>query len=340
MSSNRLKPAILTAFLSVGAVQWAEAQPPVGSRASGMAGAFVGVADDASAVYWNPAGLASGAYASFVFDFGKAERLPPVNGAPPGAWRGTGRILALSVPPVGLAYYRQGVFASGPAEPAVLGVPGREEVRTSVHALTTSTVGVALLHSLSEYVVVATTLKLVRGRAAAGFANTGDSGDALDAAEELPGDSETKGDIDAAVMIALNRIRLGLVGRNLTAPSFKLDATGTQPVELEPEARVGAAWGSGWPGMSRIVVDVDYDLTARAAPGGDRQDLAGGVETWWKTRRLGVRAGVRRSMIGESRSVVAAGVSAGVTASMFVEAHVALGQQDERAWTIGARFGF
>ncbi len=29
----------------------------VGSRAEGMGGAFVAVADDASAVYWNPAGL-------------------------------------------------------------------------------------------------------------------------------------------------------------------------------------------------------------------------------------------------------------------------------------------
>lgn len=338
MSSNRLKPAILTVFLSVGAVQWAEAQPPVGSRASGMAGAFVGVADDASAVYWNPAGLASGAYASFVFDFGREERIPDST-ARSGALRQTGRILALSLPPVGLAYYRQGVYASGPAEPAVLGVPGREEVRTSVHALTTSTVGVALLHSLNEYVVVGTTLKLVRGRAATGFAKTTDAGDALDAARELPGDSETKGDIDTGVMIAVNQIRLGLVARNLTSPSFKL-AAGRQPVELEREARVGAAWGSGWPGMSRVVVAVDADLTARAAPTGDRRDLAGGVETWWKTRRLGVRAGVRRSMIGESRSVVAAGVSAGVTASIFLEAHVARGQPDERSWSVGVRFGF
>ena len=32
-----------------------------GERALGMAGAFVGVADDATATYWNPSGLASGA---------------------------------------------------------------------------------------------------------------------------------------------------------------------------------------------------------------------------------------------------------------------------------------
>src|SRR5438094_8616567 len=31
----------------------------VGERAQGMGGAFVAVADDASAIYWNPAGLAN-----------------------------------------------------------------------------------------------------------------------------------------------------------------------------------------------------------------------------------------------------------------------------------------
>ena len=33
----------------------------IGARAEGMGGAFVAVADDATAVYWNPAGLGTGA---------------------------------------------------------------------------------------------------------------------------------------------------------------------------------------------------------------------------------------------------------------------------------------
>src|ERR1043166_1692648 len=39
----------------------AQTAAPVGVRAEGMGGAFVAVADDATAAWWNPAGLATGA---------------------------------------------------------------------------------------------------------------------------------------------------------------------------------------------------------------------------------------------------------------------------------------
>ena len=40
----------------------------MGTRALGMGGAFVGLADDASAIYWNPAGLSNveGKFAGFI----------------------------------------------------------------------------------------------------------------------------------------------------------------------------------------------------------------------------------------------------------------------------------
>ena len=40
----------------------------VGIRAQGMAGAFVAVADDSTATWWNPAGLATGAYFSGIVE--------------------------------------------------------------------------------------------------------------------------------------------------------------------------------------------------------------------------------------------------------------------------------
>src|SRR5712672_1843444 len=48
---------------------WAQ----VGERPQGMAGAFVAVADDASAVYWNPAGLATGSTFDAQVDVGRPQ---------------------------------------------------------------------------------------------------------------------------------------------------------------------------------------------------------------------------------------------------------------------------
>ena len=46
----------------------------VGTRAAGMGGAFVAVADDASATYWNPGGLALGRMFSAVVDSKVADQ--------------------------------------------------------------------------------------------------------------------------------------------------------------------------------------------------------------------------------------------------------------------------
>ena len=125
-----------------------------------MAGAFVGVADDATAVYWNPAGVGTGALVSAVFDAGRCR-----------SWRtdaanccrqqeDTAAVVAISATAFGLAYYRRGTYGStAAAEPAVTSLSSREEVRRSVHALTTSTVGVSLVHSLNEHLVVGVTPK-------------------------------------------------------------------------------------------------------------------------------------------------------------------------------------
>ena len=286
----------------------AEAQAPLGTRAAGLAGAFVGVADDASAVYWNPAGLATGPIVSFLATFSEEKTAPNDAQAVTGE-RLAGKMVALSLPPVGIAIYRLNAFGTERVASAVTGPLSREEVRRSVHALTTSTAGVSLLQSLTEYIVVGATPKVVHGADSTTF------------------------DVDAGLMIAVERIRVGLVVRNLTTPTFG-------ELELSREARVGAAWGTGLPGHSRVMVSVDGDLTSRAAPNGDRRDVAAGVETWWRDRRLGLRGGVRRSTIGASRAAVAAGVSAGLTPGTLLEAHVVRGQSDERGWSIGVRMGF
>ena len=74
--SKKISKLTLAGLLVLLTCQVAEAQAPLGVRAQGMAGACVGVADDASAVYWNPAGLATGAFVSLILDYGRTDTVP------------------------------------------------------------------------------------------------------------------------------------------------------------------------------------------------------------------------------------------------------------------------
>lgn len=328
--------AILAAACALAGV--AQAQP-LGTRANGMAQAFVAVADDASSVYWNPAGMATGAYVSFVLDFGAGDSLPGGSRGPEAGSKGNARLLAFTLPPLGVSYYRLSHVTAGPDEAAEPTGPSREEGRRSVQRLTTSHLGVTLAQSLNQWVVVAGTVKLVRGEVSRGLVGLAGVSDALDAADGLPHDATSRADVDAGAMLAVDRWRVGVVARNLTTPSFE-GPDGGASVELEREVRLGVAWGHGWPGTSRVVVSADADLTERSAPGGDRRDIAAGVETWWLGQRLGVRGGVRGSTAGAARPVLATGVSAALTSGFFVEAHVAGGDRGGRSWSIGARVTF
>ena len=71
-----------------------------------MAGAFVAVADDATAAYWNPAGLPTGAFFSLLVDHAISEsRVDQSSPQQPAAdWAGT--MVALSTNAVAFSYYR------------------------------------------------------------------------------------------------------------------------------------------------------------------------------------------------------------------------------------------
>src|SRR5213593_698647 len=64
-------------FVSFVQARPAEAQSAeaIGVRAQGMGGAFTAVADDATATWWNPAGLAAGAYFNLILEAG-SQREP------------------------------------------------------------------------------------------------------------------------------------------------------------------------------------------------------------------------------------------------------------------------
>jgi hypothetical protein len=319
----------LVTLLAAGPV----AAQTLGARAAGLAEAFVAVADDATSVYWNPAGMATGSYLSLVLDFGAGELDQGAGGAP-GAGRSGTRFIGATMPALGLAYYRQSRLVA----PAPAGSAGssRQDGRQSVQGLAISTAGATVAQSVTDYLVVAGTVKLLRGSVSGGVVDAGDPGAALDRADDLTDVGTTRFDVDAGAMVTVGRWRAGLAARNLSAPSFDAPADG-EPLRVDREVRAGVAWGAGWPGTSRLVLAADADVTRRVTGSGDRRDVAAGVETWWLNQRLGVRGGVRGSLEGEVRPIVAAGLSAALANGVFVEAHVAAGRRDERTWSVGAR---
>ena len=120
----------------------AQAEPPVGVRAAGMGNAFTAVADDASAVFWNPAGLAAGSFFSLVVDRNTMDQ-------------DSATLIALGTPPLGVSYYRT----------ATADLPNGRHSLVAHHA------GVTLLQSLGERVAVGATVKLVRGVVTSGAAS-------------------------------------------------------------------------------------------------------------------------------------------------------------------------
>ena len=147
----------------------ARAQAPdvVGLRAQGMGGAFVAVADDATAVYWNPAALAKGALLSAVVEGLDRRDDPSRRPAGPAATRRSELFVGVGVPSLGLAYYRTRLIRApaGLADGSSRNVGRAGAVGPS--SLTVHTLGASVLQSLGERLVVGATLKWERGVAAA-----------------------------------------------------------------------------------------------------------------------------------------------------------------------------
>ena len=130
----------------------------VGERALGMGGAFVAVADDATAVAWNPAGLATGRLAGMTIGWHQLQ-LGNQDAAPsPGDRRQRATLTSFGTLPLGLS----------------LGTLNVSEVFTaSDGSLATRTFhanvwGVSLLQTVFPDVVVGGTVKLIRGGQAIG----------------------------------------------------------------------------------------------------------------------------------------------------------------------------
>ena len=312
----------------------AQAFEMLGTRAQGAGGAFVALADDATAVYWNPAGLATGPFFSLVVDRSQVETGAPEearsdglagSGANAGAARYVSTVVAGASLPVGVSYYRLESFESGPS-------PG--DGRRSLRALVTDHVGLTLVQSVGRVLTVAATPRYVRGSAGDGEAEPGDA-DPLDAAERLARRDTSAFDLDVGALAVFGRARVGLVVRNVVAPDFETP-DGTE-VEMPRQVRAGAAFTPS----DRLVLALDVDLTRTPSLAGDRRMVAGGAEAWWGRRRVGLRGGFRASTLGEARPAGSLGGSVGVFRGFWVDAQVTRGgDRADRGWSLAGRVGF
>jgi hypothetical protein len=125
----------------------AEAQPAdaLGVRAQGMGGAFTAVADDATAAWWNPAGLAGGSYFSSVLEYGHL----------PNPTDSTTKAVFIAFPALGLSYYRLPISEMRPATSTGPGAAIRQDQGTL------SELGVTVGQSLGNHFVVGSTLKVM-----------------------------------------------------------------------------------------------------------------------------------------------------------------------------------
>ena len=317
--------SVLVAALSAPPFAAAQAAEAIGTRAQGMAGAFVGVADDASAVYWNPGGLAKGAYFSLVLDGNRSRAVP--DGELTGAKR-SGSLLALSTPALGLSYYR--VQTS-----TVSSLPTFSRSAFQLDTLITHHLGATLVQSLTDGITVGTTVKVVRGTAGSGLVDRPDREEILDHAE-LIGRSGSKIDLDFGIMATSNVGRVGLVVRNVSEPSFETDSG--VDLELPRQIRGGASIYL----LQTWKLAADIDFTRQAGPFGDLREIALGTEGQM-TRRFAARSGFRFNAAGDGRRAPAVSVGASFAAfgSVLVDGQLTTGSDKAfRGWGIAGRVVF
>lgn len=332
--------ALAGALVLVSAFQArAQLYEDVGTRAQGMSGAFVAVADDATAVWWNPAGLATGPVFNAVIEKGRVtEPESPVMTAP--ARRATMSGFAMAFPSLGFSYYRLRISEFAPSNSTESLLPNRQDDGGEPHVRSRafSQLGVTLDQTLLDHLVVGATLKLVR--AGQGEGGVDPSKDLLDQGDDLDLPHETHGDLDLGVMLALTHFRAGLTARNMTTPEF---GEGNDRFELKRQVRAGAAVVGKSTGLvQEVTVAADADLTRTATPFGDVRHVALGGEVWLaKQQRVGVRGGVAANTIGARRTTTSAGVSVKTFSSLYIDAARTFGSdQSVRGWSTSARFTF
>jgi hypothetical protein len=288
-----------------------------------MGGAFVGVADDATATHWNPAGLVAGGPAGMTASWYRSRSTEEDEPTHPGPGRRSGAYTSVATWPVGVSY---GSFKLS----RLLGtVDGDVRVAT----LRTSHFGVTILQSIVEGLVVGSTLKYVRGGVVSSASQDETVGDAFERADDLEGDRSGAFDLDVGVMFDMRRLRVGLTWKNLTSPTF--DDVATTAITLPRQTRLGV----GIFPVDGLTFAMDIDLETVDFQGDARRTFALGGEAELGGR-FAVRSGVRWSLEGASRLIGAAGVSFGLRPGLWLDGHYSQSRHDEdREFGVAMRAG-
>jgi hypothetical protein len=243
---NLFRPRLSSALaaLVIGTSSLIVAAPPAGAqttdvigiRAQGMGGAFTAVADDATAWWWNPAGLAAGPFLNGLIEFGRPDT----------STSESVRGFSVAYPALGLAYYRlplRQIRISASTESSAL---NRQDDGAAL-----TVYGATVGQSFGNHLVVGTTLKVLHA-------------------------DDTNVAFDVGVMTTFGPVRAGATIHDVTEPSFgsgptafTLDRTARVGLALTSGKR--AAIGS-----ATLSFDADLTTTHDPLFGDDRRMALGG----------------------------------------------------------------
>lgn len=314
----------------------------VGSRALGMGGAFVAVASDGSATWWNPGGLGAGPFLDLALAKASTE---VADGLP--AWRHRVSWFAVGTPPVGFGYYRFRITDIRPFDSTDQGAANREDrgAGVLVRSLAASQLGVTLVQTLIPGVHAGTTFKYLRGTLRRSREDgLVPPGELLELGEGLEdGDAEGQFDLDIGVVAVAGPLRVGAVVRNIREPEFvgRGQAIEGAGLRLPRQIRMGVAFDPERETGVPLTIALDADLRPYATTVGERRVIAVGGEQWFLAKRFAIRAGGRFNTVGSEERSATGGLSIAARSGVYVDGHVVRGgSADEEGWGLAARVSF
>jgi hypothetical protein len=320
----------LISFVLLTASASAQTFESIGTRAQGMGGAFVAVADDATASWWNPAGLASGATLNILYEHGRITEPDNTSGFVP-ASQTTPNAFAAAFPSLGLSYYRLHISQIRPQAPLDTPAGG-----VALRAIAFSQFGATVGQSFGPHFVLGSTAKLVKAGAVVGTASPGVDG--LEAANNLDIPQTRRGDLDLGLMAMFGRLKAGLSVKNVIAPDFGAEAGG---FKLARQGRAGVAFLTPASGRSPgFTIAFDADLTRNPTIFGDVRHIATGGEVSVGSH-VSARGGFTANTIGARRPAWSAGLSFALTRGLYVDVSRVWGTDETlRAWSTTVRLAF